>query len=78
MPAWDLGQELDWAAACCGERLGGGDGVVRADRAPVAAAGAAGVGPVDAVRLRAADGDLVVAFSGFRLELRLQKGGSAG
>ena len=60
--AWDLGSALDWAAGPGrGGGLGGGDGVVRADRAPVAGAGAAGRGPVDAVRVRAADGHLVVA-----------------
>ena len=60
--AWDLGSALDWAAgARRGEGLGRGDGVVRADRAPVAGAGAAGRGPVDAVRVRAAAGHLVVA-----------------
>ena len=44
-----------------GEGLGWGDGVVRADWAPVAGAGAAGCGPVDAVRVRAADDHVVVA-----------------
>jgi hypothetical protein len=47
--------------ACDGERLGGGDGGVRADRAPVAGAGSAGRRPVDAVRVRAAAGDVMVA-----------------
>ncbi len=60
--AWDLGAALDWAArACGGGGLGRGDGVVRADRAPVAGAGAAGRRPGHAVRVRAADGDVVVA-----------------
>ena len=44
-----------------GEGLGWGDGVVRADWSSVAGAGSAGCGPVDAVRVRAADGDVVVA-----------------
>ena len=45
----------------CGGGLGGGDGVVRADRAPVAGAGAAGRRPGDAVCVRAAAGHLVGA-----------------
>ena len=60
--AWDLGCGAGLGRrACRGEGLRRGDGGVRADRAPVAGAGAAGRGPVDAVRVRAADGDLVGA-----------------
>ena len=60
--AWDLGSALDWAAGrAAANGLGRGDGVVRADRAPVAGAGPAGRGPGDAVRVRAADGHVVGA-----------------
>jgi hypothetical protein len=60
--AWDpwLGAGLG-RRACHGQWMGWGDGVVRADWAPVACAGAAGRGPAGAVRVRAADGHLVVA-----------------
>jgi hypothetical protein len=62
--AWDLGAALDWAAGRGprrGGRLGWGGGVVRVGRSPVAGAGAAGRGPVDAVHVRAAGGHLVIA-----------------
>jgi transposase len=56
-----------WLGAGLGGRrrrgggLGGGDGVVRACRAPVAGAGAAGRGPAGAVGVRAAAGHVVGA-----------------
>ena len=60
--AWDLGSALDAGRGPRrGGGLGGGDGVVRAGRAPVAGAGAAGRGPAGAVRVRAADGHLMGA-----------------
>jgi len=59
--AWDLGSALGWAAARAVAAGWSGVTVSRAGRAPVAGAGAAGRGPVDAVRVRAADGDVVVA-----------------
>ena len=60
--AWDLGVGAGLGRGPRrGGGLGGGDGVVRADRAPVAGAGPAGRGPADAVRVRAAAGHLVVA-----------------
>jgi hypothetical protein len=58
--AWDLGSALDWAAGrAAASGWAGGDGVVRAGRAPVAGAFSAGRGPAGAVGVRAADGHLV-------------------
>ena len=63
--AWDLGAALDWAAdRAAAAGLGRGDGGVRADRAPVAGTGAARRGTVDAVRVRAADGHVLLAAGG--------------
>jgi hypothetical protein len=44
--------------ARCGEGVCWGDSVLRADRAPVAGAGAAGRGAIDAVRVCAAAADV--------------------
>src|SRR5690348_14616197 len=60
--AWDLGSALGWAAGrAAAKGWAGGDGVVRAGRAPVAGAGPAGRGPAGAVCVRAAAGYLVGA-----------------
>jgi hypothetical protein len=59
--AWDLGAAWTGRLAVRRRRASPASHRLRADRAPVAGPRSAGGGSVDAVRVRAADGDVVVA-----------------